>query len=106
MFFAVIAFDRMQRRDVTHRPDLTVSGKHYVEQIIAMWDEGPIWPMWVYPSGGHFIASDHYLALAAYEREEFDVVPCYVLGRPEGDGVTNIRGPMTSEQIKRALDFE
>jgi hypothetical protein len=54
----VIAFDRVKRCDVTHRPELTVSGERYVEQIVAIWDEGQIWPIWVYPSGDCFIASD------------------------------------------------
>jgi hypothetical protein len=46
--FAVIAFQRLKRFDVTHRPELTVSGKHFVTQIIAAWPEGQPWPMWVF----------------------------------------------------------
>ncbi len=103
--FAVIAFDRVKRCDVTHRPELTVSGERYVEQIVAIWDEGQIWPIWVYPSGDRFIASDDYFTVAAYEREKLDVAPCYVLGTPEGEGVSNVQGPLTVEQIKQALGF-
>jgi hypothetical protein len=105
VYFAVIEFDHLRRFDVTHRPELTFSGKQYVEQIAELWEDGQIWPMWVYPSGGHFIASDDYFTVAAYEREQFEVAPCYVLGKPEADGVSDIRGPLTIEQIKQVLGF-
>lgn len=105
VYFAVIAFERVKRADPTHRPELTVSGKRYVTQIVEMWDEGQCWPMWVYPSGDKFISSDDYFTFAAYEREQFEHVPCYVLGTPDGEGVTHQQGPFSVEQIKQALGF-
>ena len=104
--FAVIAFQRLKRFDTTHRPELTVSGKQFVAQIIAMWQEGQPWPMWVYPSGDEFIASDDYLTFAACEQGRIDYVPCYVLGTPDGEGVTDLHGPLTVEQINKSLGFD
>lgn len=72
VYFAVIAFDRVKRADPTQRPELTVSGKRYVTQIVEMWDEGQCRPMCVYPSGDQFVASDDYLTFAAYEQARFD----------------------------------
>ncbi len=103
--FAVIAFEHLKRFDATHRPELTVSGKHFVAQIVEAWPEGQPWPMWVYPSGDKFIASDDYFTFAACEQERLDYVPCYVLGTPDGEGVAHLQGPLTVEQIKKSLGF-
>ena len=75
------------RRDITLRPELTVSGKQYVAQIIEMWSEDAAWPMWVYPSDDKFIASDDYFTFAAYEQAQLDHAVCYVLGTPDDEGV-------------------
>ena len=103
---AVISMDRLKRFDATHRPELTVSGKQYVAQIIAGWQESAPWPMWVYPSGDKFIASDYYFSFAAYEQDHFDHAACYVLGTPDGEGVAQQHGPLSVEQIKQALGFD
>ena len=103
--FAVVPFHRLRRFDTAHRPELTVSGKDYVAQIIAAWSEGQPWPMWVYPSEDRFIASDDYFTFAACEHERLDSVPCLVLGTPDGEGVSNLEGPLSVEQIKKTLGF-
>ncbi len=105
VYLAVISMRRLKRRDITLRPELTVSGKQYVAQIIVMWSEDAAWPMWVYPSDDKFIASDDYFTFAAYEQAQLDHAVCYVLGTPDGEGVTDQRGPLTVEQIKKSLGF-
>ena len=113
--FAVIAFKCLKRFDATHRPELTVSGKHFIAQIVEAWPEGQPWPMWVYPSGDKFIASDDYFTFAACEQERQDFVPCYVLGtpdqerveqvseNPQGRGRRTLTGHRHEEGVQRAL---
>ena len=105
VYLAVISMRSLKRCDVTHRPELTVSGKQYVAQIIEMWSEDAAWPMWVYPSDDKFIASDDYFTFAAYEQAQLDQAVCYVLGTPDGESVADQRGPLTVEQITKALGF-
>ena len=103
--FANVAFNRLRRFDTTHRPELTVSGRGYVAQIIAAWRARQPWPMWVYPEDDKFVASDDYFIFAACEQDRRDSVPCLVLGTPNGQGVSILKGPLTVEEIKEALGF-
>ena len=59
--------------------------------------------MLVYPKGQWFIVSDDYPTLSAYQRNLPDFVPCVVLGRPEGEGVEIVKGPLTPEEAKAAI---
>lgn len=103
--FAIIALKLLRRFDVDHRPELSVSGKNILEQVIEMWPKGQPIPIWVYQSGDEFISSDDYFTFAAYEQKKLDRVPCFVFGTPVGEGVTGVQGPLTVEQIKMSLGF-
>jgi hypothetical protein len=103
--FAIIAFKLLKRFDDDHRPELSVSGKNILEQVIETWPKGQTNPIWVYQSGDEFISSDDYFTFAAYEQKKVDQVSCFVFGTPEGKGVTDIQGPLTVEQIKKSLGF-
>jgi hypothetical protein len=41
--------------------------------------------------------------LWAYRRNLPDYVPCVVLGKPEGEGVEIVQGPLTAEEAKAAI---
>lgn len=105
VYRALISTSRLRRFDNTHRPDLTVSGKSYVAQIIAAWVEGGMWPMWVYPSGNEFIASDDYFTFAAYEQGQLANAACHVLGKPDRELVADLHGQLTADQVKKAMGF-
>ena len=57
--------------------------------------------MWVYPQGELFMVSDDYLALAAAERGQPEVVPCWILG-PESD-LMDLHGPVEPRSLRRML---
>ena len=60
-------------------------------------------PMLVYPHGRWFVVSDDYPTLWAYQRELAEHVPCVVLGKPEGEGVEIVDGPLSVEAAKGAI---
>ena len=103
--FAIIEFKSLKRFDNAHRPELLVSGKDILEQIVDTWQEDQPRPIWVYPSGDEFIMSDDYFTFAAYEQKQMDFVSCFVLGVAEGEGVSDVQGPLTVEQVKKQLGF-
>lgn len=59
--------------------------------------------MLVYPRGQSFVVSDDYPTLFAYLRSEWTYVAAVVLGKPDGEGVEIVRGPLSAEEAKAAI---
>jgi hypothetical protein len=59
--------------------------------------------MWVYPKGDIFIVSDDYFTLAAAERGQPDLVPCWVLGKITRGNAEQVQGAIGQDVIRRML---
>ena len=104
--YAILPLDRIRRFDPGHRPEITISGKKIVAEVISKWRARAPWPLWVYPSENRFTASDDYFTLAAYEQSGMGYAGCLVLGVPDGEGVAEVSGPFSVDEIKQALGFK
>jgi len=88
----------------TH-PAIAAAIEATVQQLSEL-DSGQLRPppaMLVYPRGQWFVVSDDYPTLFAYLRSEWTYVAAVVLGRPEGEGVETVRGPLSAEEAKAAI---
>lgn len=103
VYFAAIPPARILRYQAAFRPELTKDGDKVVRAIMDEWRQGGFLPIWVYPKGDLFVASDDYFTLAAAERGEPDFLPCWVLGRPSDTIAKDVQGPITPEGVRKML---
>ena len=102
VYFAIIPLSLCGPFDTEYRPDVHPGVAALTEARAKQVTEQPI-AMLVYPKGRWFVVSDDYPTLWAYQRALPDYVPCVVLGKPEGEGVEIVQGPLTPEEAKAAI---
>ena len=98
-----VPFDPDYSADV--HPTITALTEAMAEQLRDL-DSGqpsPPPPMLVYPRGGSFVVADDYPTLFAYLQSEWTYAAAAVLGKPEGEGVEIVRGPLSVEEAKAAV---
>ncbi len=66
--------------------------------MIEEWSNGQVQKLFVYQRGKWFVVSDDYIVLFAALNGLPDYVPCWVLGKPEGDLVRDVQGPNRFER--------
>jgi len=102
VYLAIVPLARCGPFDVDYGPDVHPGVAALTEARAEQVAEQPI-AMLVYPKGRWFVVSDDYPTLWAYRRNLPDYVPCVVLGKPEGEGVEIVQGPLTAEEAKAAI---
>ena len=59
--------------------------------------------LFVYQRGKWFVVSDDYIVLFAALNGLPDYVPCWVLGKPDGDLVRDVQGTVASKDVAQLL---
>lgn len=102
VYFAAIPLSRLRRFVPTFRPEKTKEGDAVVVAIMKRWRAGNFVHMWVYAKGDLFIVSDDYFTLAAAERGQPDLCPCWVMGEIRNDGkAKQVQGPIDKTSVRR-----
>ena len=105
VYFAAIPLSRTVRLAPTFRPERTKDGEAVVLSIMEKWRAGEFSNMWVYPNGDKFVVADNYFTLAAAERGQPDLVPCWVLGTVRNESAEQVKGPMEQGAVAKMLGF-
>ncbi|MBM4033054.1 MAG: hypothetical protein FJ291_14905 [Planctomycetes bacterium] len=105
VYFASIPLALCVPFDVDYRPDLDPVGAAAIAQVAAYARKGNwrVLVMIVYPRGRWFVVSDDYIKLFAALSGQPEYVPCWVLGKPEGDLLQQVQGPIALETVSRIL---
>jgi hypothetical protein len=103
VYFAALPTTSVVRFQPTFHPEHAKNGDAVVNAIMDEWRRGNFRPIWVYPKGNLFIASDDYFTLAATERGKPDFVPCWVLGLPSKTIAKDIKGPIAPKDVRKML---
>jgi len=102
VYLAILPLPRCVPFDTDYSPDIHPSIAALTEARAKQLDEKPP-SMLVYPRGLSFVVSDDYPSLFAYMRSDWSYVAAVVLGKPEGEGVEIVRGPLSTEEAKTAI---
>ena len=103
VYFAVVPLALCVPFDLDYRPDLHPVGAMAIGQMTEECRNGQFQELFVYQRGKWFIVSDDYIVLFAALNGLPDYVPCWVLGKPEGDLVRDVQGPIASNDVARLL---
>jgi hypothetical protein len=103
VYFAAVPLALCVPFDLDYRPDLHPVGAKAISQMTEEWSNGQFQKMFVYQRGKWFVVSDDYIVLFAALPGLPDYVPCWVLGKPEGDLVRDVQGPIASNDFARLL---
>lgn len=103
MYFAVVPLALCVPFDLDYRPDLHPIGAKFISQMTEAWSNGRFQNMFVYQRGSWFVVSDDYIVLFAALLGLPDYVPCWVLGKPEGELVRDVQGPIASNEVAKLL---
>ena len=102
VYLAIVPLSRCGPFDADYGPHVHPAVAALTEARAKQVTEQPI-PILVYPQGQWFVVSDDYPTLWAYQRNLPDSVPCIVLGKPEGEGVEIVKGPLEPDEAKAAI---
>ena len=105
VYFAAVPLAAIVPFDKNYLPNKHPAFEAGVVQVMRQWQEGQFRQVCVYQAGQEFVLSDDYLTYEAALRGQPDFVPCWVLGRPEHDGVCDVQGPLDIPSVKRVLGF-
>ena len=103
VYFAAVPLALCVPFDLDYRPDLHPIGAKAISQWTEEWSNGQFKNLVVYQRGKWFVVSDDYIVLFAALPGLPDYVPCWVLGKPEGDLVRDVQGPVASNDVARFL---
>lgn len=103
VYFAAVSMSRVRPFSPTFDVEQHPIGRAAVDDIVRRWVAGQFTNSWVYQSGEEFVLSDDYVVLAAARRGQPDYMPCWVLGRPTGEGVKDVQGPISVDDLQRLL---
>jgi hypothetical protein len=103
VYFAAVPLALCVPFDLDYRPDLHPVGAKAISQMTEAWRNGQFQKMFVYQRGKWFVVSDDYIVLFAALPGLPDYVPCWVLGKPEGDLVRDVQGPVAPNDVARML---
>ena len=103
VYFAAVPLALCVPFDLDYRPDLHPVGAKAIGQMTEEWRNGQLQKMFVYQRGNWFVVSDDYIVLFAALPGLPDYMPCWVLGKPEGDLVRDVQGPVALNDVARLL---
>jgi len=103
VFYAAVPLALCVPFDLDYRPDLHPVGAMAIKQTAEEWSSGRFQNMFVYQRGKWFVVSDDYVVLFAALSGLPDYLPCWVLGKPEGDLVRDVQGPIAANDVARLL---
>ena len=103
VYFAAVPLALCVPFDLDYRPDLHPVGAQAISQMTEEWSNGQFQEMFVYQRGKWFVVSDNYIVLFAALPGLPDYVPCWVLGKPEGDLVRDVQGPVAPKDVAQLL---
>lgn len=103
VYFAAVPLALCVPFDLDYRPDLHPVGAMAVSEMTEAGSNGQVQKLFVYQRGKWFVVSDDYIVLFAALNGLPDYVPCWVLGKPEGDLVRDVQGPIASNDVARLL---
>jgi hypothetical protein len=103
IYFAAVPLALCVPFDLDYRPDLHPVGAAAIDQTTEAWSKGQFQNLFVYQRGNWFIVSDDYIPLFAALKGLPDYVPCWVLGKPEGNLVRDVQGPIDPKEVLHLL---
>lgn len=101
VYCGVVPIGRIVPFDVDYRPDKHPIGSKAIDAFASEWKHGNVSRIVVYPRGPWLVASDDYVKLLAALRAGADYVPCWILGRPDVEGIEELQGPLTPADAAR-----
>ena len=105
VYLALIPLSLCVPFDQDYKPgNHPLTAKLLEERAASIMEDGSA--MIVYQAGDQFIVSDDYITLFAYHRHLPRYVACIVLGKPEHKLVSEIEGPLSLDEVPRALGLE
>jgi hypothetical protein len=103
VYLAAVPLARLRRFSDDFRPERTPDGGRVVQAIFEQWHADTPPRMWVYRRGDVFMVSDDYFTLAAAERGQPDLVPCWILGPVSEADLQDLRGPVQPHALRKLL---
>src|SRR5207245_6568166 len=85
IYFAAVPLILCVPFDLDYRPDLHPIGKQAIQQVVEAFKAQHFQNLIVYPRGKWFVISDHYIELFAALEGRPDLMPCWIMGRPDND---------------------
>ena len=99
VYYAAVPLSACVPFDLDYRPDLHPAGAAAIEKATAACPSGKFEKLIVYQRGAWFIVSDDYIHVFAALQGLPDYVACKVLGKPEGNLVQGVQGPLAVEGV-------
>ena len=103
VYFAAIPLGMIEPFSTAFDPRKQPLGRRLVDAVVAEWRQGQMHHMWVYPRDGKFIMSDDYMTYYACIEGNPEMVPCWVLGKPDYAGVEQVQGPIDRNEITKIM---
>jgi hypothetical protein len=103
VYFAAVPLVLCVPFDLDYRPDLHSVGMSAISQMTDAWNNGNASKLVVYQRGKWFVVADDYIGLFAALSGLPDYVPCWVLGKPEGEHIRDVQGPIASAHVAGLL---
>ncbi len=103
VYFAAVPRSAIRPFDPDYEPQRHAVGVAAIEEVMKRWRAGAFPFSWVYQKGHEFILSDDYINWEAAKLGAPDFLPCWVLGRPDLEGVVDIQGSMDEASVRSAI---
>ena len=106
VYFAAVPLILCVPFDLDYRPDLHPVGQQAIRAFIEMAQRRKFQNLIVYPRGKWFVISDHYIELFAALEGKPDLLPCFIMGKPENEMVQDLQGPIDPKDIRKVFGLE
>jgi len=103
VYFGAVPLALCVPSDLDYRPDLHPVGAAAIEKYGQLASAGRNQYLWVYQRGVWFVVADDYIPFFAALRGLPDYLPCMILGKPTGDMVKDVQGPLKHADVRRLL---
>ena len=103
VYFAAVPLILCVPFDLDYRPDLHPVGQQAIRAFIEMAQRQKYQNLIVYPRGKWFVISDHYIELFAALEVKPELLPCFIMGKPENEMIQDLRGPIDPKNIRKVF---
>ncbi|MGF1573632.1 MAG: hypothetical protein ACFCU1_11255 [Sumerlaeia bacterium] len=103
VYFAAVPVGNIVPFDLDYRPDLNKMGAAGIQHCFKQAQQGHFQKLIVYQRGAWFVVSDDYVPLFAYLQGGPDYMPCWIMGKPTGNGLKDVQGPLATTEVKKAF---
>ena len=99
IYFGWIPLSLCIPNDPDYRADCHPVISQNVDALVDRFLKKQLSRMIAYPRGSWFVIGDDYPPLFAYIKTKAEYVPCWIMGKPEGEDVQDLQGPIRLEDV-------